>query len=73
MAGGIHADFVACLLCGSRAERIAEGNRMDDYVCDDAHAFQIDWVHAGVPTEPQWPPSPALQAFLELVFNKKSA
>jgi hypothetical protein len=65
MAGGPHAHLVPCATCMwehqtiTKAERVSEGIETDHYVCEQGHAFGIDYAR-GPATEPQWPPSPEL-------------
>lgn len=62
MAGGPHAEHVACMTCMwddsavIKATRIGEGVETDWYRCEKGHEFGIDWDHGGPPSEPQWPP-----------------
>jgi hypothetical protein len=67
MAGGPHAHHVVCMECLTagqltRATRVYEGDEDDRYRCERGHEFGIDWGQ-GPATEPQWPPSPELEAF----------
>lgn len=67
MAGGPHAQVVACLECLydhrtlTRAVRVREGAESDQYVCERRHQFGVDWSH-GPAAEPQWPPPAELAA-----------
>jgi len=67
MAGGPHADLVACPEClfedgvVTKATRVYEGVEDDHYACEREHKFGIDWSR-GAATEPQWPPKPELVA-----------
>lgn len=69
MAGGIHAEITACLVCMddsrmlTRAVRTHEGYESDEYRCEKGHVFGIDWS-SGPATEPQWPPPAELRAAL---------
>ena len=71
MAGGPHAETVACVVCMTdhrtltRAERTSEGFETDEYRCEKGHTFGIDWSAANMPAEPQWPASEALEAYVE--------
>ena len=66
MAGGIHAQFVACPICLfdegklTKAERVYEGDESDAYACEEGHRSEIDWSD-GEAKDPQWPPSPELK------------
>ena len=62
MAGGEFAQEIPCMLCGSRAERTYEGDENDHYHCEREHEFSMKWGDEQ-PTEPQWPPSPEMEAF----------
>ena len=64
MAGGVHAEFVVCMECGAKAQRVHEGSETDQYRCPESHAFSLEWAHSGPPTEPQWPPSDDMVALL---------
>ena len=57
MAGGPHAQVVACLHCLGRAERTHQGLEDDLYLCAAGHTFGIDWSVDGPPGAPRWPPS----------------
>ena len=62
MAGGKHAEQVSCLVCLfdhgklTKAERVYEGDESDEYACEEAHRFHMDWSD-GEAEAPQWPPS----------------
>ena len=61
MAGGPHAERVACLTCALEgvvmpADRTGEGQETDAYRCARGHTPLVDWSQA-MPTLPTWPPS----------------
>lgn len=58
MAGGVHAQVIACFECGARAVRTYEGVEDDHYRCEAGHEFGVDYSRGELPTEPQWPPPP---------------
>ena len=65
MAGGPNAEQIVCYQCGSKAERTYEGTETDKYACDQGHEFGVNWSHGPIPTEPQWPPSEEVAAFIK--------
>lgn len=70
MAGGPLAHEIPCMVCMgddsklTKATRVHEGVESDQYVCENGHAFGMDW-HTGPATEPQWPPSAEMIAAFE--------
>lgn len=48
----------------TRAVRVHEGQEDDQYRCEKRHTFGMDF-RRGPATEPMWPPSPELEAFVK--------
>ena len=60
MAGGPNAEYVMCMECGSKSQRMHQGHETDQYQCENGHQFSLDWSRSGPPSEAQWPPSDGL-------------
>jgi hypothetical protein len=71
VAGGVKAQMVPCMVCGERADRIAEGIEDDIYQCEQGHKFGLDWGR-GPPGKPLWPLSPDERKRMDLILQRRN-